>query len=38
MNTVLAGESSAITVEGDSAVLDLYPFIEAAKQRLVGGC
>lgn len=38
MNTVLGGESSAITVEGDSAVLDLYPFIEAAKQQLVGGC
>jgi hypothetical protein len=37
MNTALAGESSAITVEGDSAVLDLYPFIEAAKQQLVGG-
>ncbi|MCE0763611.1 hypothetical protein LWC35_11950 [Pseudonocardia kujensis] len=32
---VLAGQSSAISVQGADAVLDLYPFIEAAKQRLV---
>ncbi|MFR9805234.1 hypothetical protein ACL02T_23555 [Pseudonocardia sp. RS010] len=32
---VLAGQSSAITVQGADAVLDLYPFIEAAKQQLV---
>ncbi|GAA4697147.1 hypothetical protein GCM10023215_39120 [Pseudonocardia yuanmonensis] len=32
---VLAGQSSAISVQGTHAVLDLYPFIEAAKQRLV---
>jgi hypothetical protein len=32
---VLAGQSSAITTEGGSTVLDLYPFIEAAKQDLV---
>jgi hypothetical protein len=35
MQTVLAGQSSAITVEGGNTVLDLYPFIEAAKQDLV---
>ncbi|MCE3556564.1 hypothetical protein LWC33_34650, partial [Pseudonocardia sp. RS11V-5] len=32
---VLAGQSSAITVQGGDAVLDLYPFIQAAQQRLV---
>ena len=32
---MLAGRSSAITIQGGSAVLDLYPFIEAAKQDLV---
>jgi hypothetical protein len=32
---VLAGQSSAITVQGGDAVLDLYPFVEATKQRLV---
>jgi hypothetical protein len=31
----LAGQSSAIGVQGADAVLDLYPFVEAAKQRLV---
>jgi hypothetical protein len=33
-NTGLAGESSAITVEGDGAVPDLYPFTEAAEQTV----
>jgi hypothetical protein len=32
---VLAGQSSAISVQGADTVLDLYPFIEAAKQQLV---
>ncbi|MGD9985432.1 hypothetical protein [Pseudonocardia sp.] len=31
----LAGESSAVVVQGGDTVLDLYPFIEAAKQQLV---
>ena len=35
LQTVLSGRSSAVTIEGGSAVLDLAPFIEAAKQRLV---
>ena len=35
LQTVLSGQSSAITIEGGSAVLDLAPFIDAAKQRLV---
>ena len=35
LQTVLSGRSSAITIEGGSAVLDLAPFIDAAKQRLV---
>ncbi|OLT22302.1 hypothetical protein BJF78_07825 [Pseudonocardia sp. CNS-139] len=35
MVAVLSGQSSAITVEGGSAVLDLAPFIDAAKQQLV---
>lgn len=35
MNRVLSGEAEAITVQGESAVLDLAPFIEAAKERLV---
>jgi hypothetical protein len=35
LQTVLSGRSSAVTIEGGSAVLDLAPFIEAAEQRLV---
>ncbi|MGE0301018.1 hypothetical protein [Pseudonocardia sp.] len=35
LNTVLSGNSQAITVQGGSAVLDLAPFIDAAKQQLV---
>ena len=35
MQAVLAGDSSAITVSGGYAVLDLAPFIDAAKQQLV---
>ena len=35
LQTVLSGRSSAVTIEGANAVLDLAPFIEAAKQRLV---
>ena len=35
LQTVLSGWSSAVTIEGANAVLDLAPFIEAAKQRLV---
>jgi hypothetical protein len=35
MRAVLAGEAAAVTVAGGSAVLDLYPFIEAAKQQMV---
>ncbi|GEL21170.1 hypothetical protein PSU4_01240 [Pseudonocardia sulfidoxydans NBRC 16205] len=31
----LAGNPSALTVAGGETVLDLYPFIEAAKQQLV---
>ncbi|WP_433505441.1 hypothetical protein ACQP04_02380 [Pseudonocardia halophobica] len=32
---VLAGQSSAVGIQGGEAVLDLHPFIEAAKQQLV---
>ncbi|HEY0815216.1 MAG TPA: hypothetical protein VGE11_18250 [Pseudonocardia sp.] len=35
LQTVLSGQSSAIAIQGSNAVLDLYPFIEAAKQQLV---
>jgi hypothetical protein len=35
ITAVLSGESSAITIQGASAVLDLGVFIDAAKQRLV---
>ena len=35
LQTVLSGQSSAITIEGSSAVLDLAPFIDSAKQHLV---
>ncbi|WP_433505799.1 hypothetical protein ACQP04_04465 [Pseudonocardia halophobica] len=35
MAAVLEGQSSAIGIQGGKVVLDLYPFIEAAKQRLV---
>ena len=35
VQTVLAGDSSAISVSGGYAVLDLAPFIDAAKQQLV---
>ena len=34
-NAVLSGESSAITIKNGMVVLDLNPFIEAAKQQLV---
>jgi hypothetical protein len=32
--TVLAGDSQAVVVQGDTVYLDLAPFIDAAKQRL----
>lgn len=35
IDTVLSGQSSAITIQGANAVLDLAPFIDAAKQQLV---
>jgi hypothetical protein len=35
MNTVLSGQSSAITIQGSYAVLDLAVFIDAAKRQLV---
>lgn len=35
INRVLSGESSAITIQGASVVLDLGIFIDAAKQQLV---
>lgn len=35
MTAVLEGQSSAIGIQGGEVVLDLYPFIEAAKQHLV---
>lgn len=35
LNTLLAGDSKAIQVQGGNAVLDLAPFIDAAKQQLV---
>jgi hypothetical protein len=34
-NTVLSGEAAAISIEGDMVVLDLGPFIDAAKQQLI---
>jgi hypothetical protein len=33
--TVLSGEAAAISIEGDMVVLDLGPFIDAAKQQLI---
>jgi LPXTG-motif cell wall-anchored protein len=35
MDAALSGDSAAITVSGGNAVLDLAPFIDAAKQQLV---
>ena len=35
MAAVLEGQSSAIGIQDGKVVLDLYPFIEAAKQKLV---
>ncbi|MBN9110886.1 MAG: hypothetical protein J0I34_19160 [Pseudonocardia sp.] len=35
ISAALAGDPSALTVQGGNTVLDLYPFIEAAKQKLV---
>jgi hypothetical protein len=34
-NTVLSGEAAAISIEGDMVVVDLGPFIDAAKQQLI---
>src|SRR5439155_22927869 len=34
-NAVLSGQASAVAIQGSDVVLDLAPFIDAAKQQLV---